>query len=60
MDGKIGVNAGQAGKKMIFPSVDSFFGGVSVMDVRRRKLVVKRDGLCEAFEALGAFIVQDL
>ena len=60
MDGKIRVNNGQAGKEMTFPSFDSFFGGVSAMDVGRRKLVVKLDGLHVAFEAVGAFIVQDL
>ena len=38
----------------------AFFGGVSAMDVGRRKLVVKLDGLHVAFEAVGAFIVQDL
>ena len=53
MDGEIGVNAGQAGNEMTFPSVDSFFGGVSDMDVGRRKLVVKRDGLHVAFDAVG-------
>ena len=60
MDGKIGVNAGQAGKEVKFPSVDRFFSGVSAMDVGRHKLVGKRDGLHVAFEALGAFVVQDL
>ena len=40
MDGKMGVNSGKAGKEMTFPSVDRFFGGVSAMDVGRRKLVV--------------------
>ena len=60
MNGKIGVNAGQAGKEMKFPSVDRFFGGVSAMYVGRRKLVVKRNGLHVAFEAVGAFVVQDL
>ena len=59
MDGKIGVNAGQAGKEVTFPSVDSFFGDVSAMYVRRRKLVGKRDVFHVAFEALGAFFVQD-
>ena len=60
MDGKIGVNAGQAGKEVKFPSVDSFFGDVSAMDVRRRKLVGKCNRLYAPFEALGAFFVQDL
>ena len=59
MDGKIGVNAGQAGKEVTFPSVDRFFGGVSAMDVRQCKLVGKRDGLHVAFEDLGEFVVQD-
>ena len=60
MDGKIGVNAGQAGNEVTFPSVDRFFGDVSAMYVRRRKLVGERDGLHVAFEALGEFVVQDL
>ena len=60
MDGKIGVNAHQAGKKMTFPSVDRFFGSVSAMDVGRRKLVVNCDGLYVEFDSMGAFIVQDL
>ena len=58
MDGKIGVNAGQAGKEMTFPSVNRFFGNVSTMDVGRHKLVVKRDGLHVASEAVGTFVVQ--
>ena len=45
---------------MTFPSVNSFFGDVSSMDVRGRKLVGERDGLHVVFEALGKFIVQDL
>ena len=56
-DGKIGVNAGQAGKEMTFPSVDSFFGGVSAMDVGKHKVVVKREGLHVAFDSVGTFIV---
>ena len=60
MDGKIGVNAGQAGKEMKFPSVDSFSGGISAMDMGRRKLVVKPNGLHVAFDSVGAFVVQDL
>ena len=60
MDGKVRVNAGQSGKEVTFPSVDRFFGGVSAMDVRWRKLVGKRDGLHVAFDPLGAFIFQDL
>ena len=60
MDGKIGVNSGQAGKEMTFLSVDSFLGRVSAMDVGRRKLVRKRDELHAAFEAVGAFVVLDL
>ena len=60
MDGKIGVNAGQVGKEMTFPSVDRFSGGVGAMDVRRRKLSGKRDGLHVAFEAMGAVVVQYL
>ena len=60
MDGKIRVNAGQTGKEMIFKSFNRFFRGVSAMDVGRRKLVVKRDGLHVAFEAVGIFVVQDL
>ena len=60
MEGKIRVNNGQAGKEMTFPSFYSFFGGVSAMDVGRRKLLVKRDILHVAFEAMGAFIVQYL
>ena len=60
MDGKIRVNSGQASKEMKFTMVDRFFGGVSEMDVGRRKLVVKRDGLHVASEAVGAFVVQDL
>ena len=60
MDGKIGVNTGQAGKEVKFPSVDSFFVGVSAMDVGRRKLVGKRNGLHVAFEALGESVAQDL
>ena len=60
MDGKIGVNAGQSGKEMTFPSVNSFFGSVTAMDVGRCKLVVKRDGLHETFDALGTFVVQYL
>ena len=59
MDGKIGVNAGQARKEMTFPCVDSFFGGVSAMDVVRRKLVVKRDGFYVVCEAKGTFVVYD-
>ena len=38
---------------MTFPSVDSFFGGVSVMDVGRCKLVGQYDGLHVVFEAMG-------
>ena len=53
MDGKIGVNTGQAGKDVTFPSADSFFGGVSAMDVGRRRLVGKRDELHVVFKALG-------
>ena len=60
MDGKIRVNAGQARKEVTFPSVDRFFCGVRVMDVRQRKLVGKCNGLHVAFEALGAFFVHDL
>ena len=60
MDGKIGVNASQAGKEMTFPSVDRFFSDVSEMDVGRRKLAVKRDRLHVAFEAVGKFLVQGL
>ena len=60
MDGTIRVNAVQAGKEMTFPSVDRFFGGVSVIDVGRQKLVVNRDGLHVAFEAMGIFVVQYL
>ena len=60
MDGKIRVNAGQAGKEMTFPSINSFFGGVGVWDVGRRKLVGKRNILHVAFEAMGAFVVQYL
>ena len=60
MDGKIGVNDGQAEREMTFPSVNSFFGSVSVMDVGRRKLLVKHDGLYVEFEAVGTFVVQDL
>ena len=60
MDGKIRVNAGQAGKEVTFPSVDSFFGGVSAMDVRRCKLVGERVGLHVAFEDLGEFVAQGL
>ena len=60
MDRKIGVDAGQAGKEVTFPSGDSNFGGVSEMGVGRRKLVGKRNGLHVAFEALGGFIVHDL
>ena len=60
MDGKIGVNAGQAGKEMAFPIVDSFSGGVLAMDVGRHKLVVKRNGFHVAFEAVGAFVVKYL
>ena len=60
MDWKIGINTGQADKEMTFPGVDSFFGGVSAMNVRRRKLVGERDGLHVAFESLGEFVVQDL
>ena len=56
MDGKIGFNAGQAGKEVTFPCVN----GVSAMDVRRRKLFGKRNGLHAAFESLGSFVVQDL
>ena len=33
MDGEIRVNAGQSGKEVAFPSVDSFFGGVSGIEV---------------------------
>ena len=44
MDGKIGVNAGKSGKEVKFPSVNRFFGDINVMDVRRRKLVGKRNG----------------
>ena len=60
MDGKIGINTGQADKEMTFPGVDSFFGGVSAMDVGRHKLVFKRNGLHVGFEAVGTFVVQDL
>ena len=60
MDGGIGVNDVQAGKEIKFPSVDSFFSGVSAMDVGSRKLVVKRNGLHVLFESVGAFIVQYL
>ena len=59
MDGKIGVNTGQAGKEVTFPSINSFFGGVSAMNVRRRKFVGNRDRLHVVFEALGAFVVHD-
>ena len=45
---------------MTFTSVDIFFGRVSAMDVGRRKLVGKCNGLHVAFEAVGAFIVHDL
>ena len=58
MDGKIGVIAGQSGKEVTFPSVNSFFRGVSAMDVRRCKLVGERNGMNVAFEDLGAFVVQ--
>ena len=47
-------------KEMTFTSVDIFFGRVSAMDVGRRKLVGKCNGLHVAFEAVGAFIVHDL
>ena len=60
MDGKILANAGQSGKEVTFPSVDSFFGGVSAMDVRQSELLGERNGLHAKFEALGEFIVQDL
>ena len=60
MDGKIGVNAGQAGKEMKFPSVDIFFEGVSAMDVGRRKLLGKCSGMHAEFESMGAFVVQYL
>ena len=60
MDGKIGVNAGQAGKEMTFPSVDIFFDGVGTMDMRRHNLEGKRDGLHVTFDAMRALIVQDL
>ena len=60
MDGKIGVNAGQAGKEMTFPSINSFFGGVSAMDVGRRKLVVNHNRFHVAFETMGTFVFQDL
>ena len=53
-------NKGQSGKEVTFPSVDRFFGGVSAMDVGRRKFVGKRNGFHVAFEALGAFVVQYL
>ena len=53
MDGKIGVNACQAGKEMEFLSVDSFFSGVGAMDVGRHKLVGNHKGLHVAFEAMG-------
>ena len=58
MDRKIGVDAGQAGKEVTFPSVNRISGGVSAMEVGRRKLVGKRNRLHVAFEALGAFVVQ--
>ena len=60
MDGKIGVNDGEAGKEVTFPRVDSFFDSISVMDVGRHKLVGECDGLHVVFESLGAFVVQDL
>ena len=60
MDGRIGVNAGQAGKEVTFPSVNSFFGGVSAIDVRWRKLVGKCNVLHVEFKALGELVVQDL
>ena len=60
MDGKTRVNTGQSGKEMTFPSVDSFFGGVSAMNVGRRKLVVKRNGLHVTFDAVEALVSQDL
>ena len=44
---------------MTFPSNNSFFIGVSAMDVGRRKVVVKRDGLHVAFDSVEAFFVQD-
>ena len=60
MDDKIGVNACQAGNEMTFPIFKSCFGGMSAMDVGRRKLVVKRDRFHVEFEAVGKFFVQDL
>ena len=43
---------------MTFPSINSFFGGVSAMYVGWRKLIGKCNRLHVAFEAMGALVVQ--
>jgi hypothetical protein len=60
MHRKVRIKAAEASDKMIFPSADGFFRGITLMVVKRNELEGNGFGAHVRLQAAGGFVIKAL